>query len=113
MFNLSFFDQVADEFIQAMVHDLRDPITQKQLLREINGLINRIENPIVRMFAADYAEKLTKQAIEKFAPLINDVVLSNPPESIDVSAKVVKETLDDKINSFAEKIKQELKRGTN
>lgn len=39
----SFFDNLADEFIAALVHDFKDPVLQKQLLREVHGLVNNIQ----------------------------------------------------------------------
>lgn len=108
--NLEFFSNLADEFIVALVLDFKNPTLQKQLIREIYGLINRIENPIIRMFANDYVEKLIEEIKNQSKPFIQDVVLSDPPNSIDVSNKVIKETINNKLDSLTERIKKELEK---
>ena len=110
MFNLQIFDRLADEFIAALVHDFSDPVLQKQLMREVSDLVNRIQNPIVRMVASEYVDKAVKYAANKVSPFFNDVVVSDPPESVDVSASVLKETVNKKVDSLADRIKEELEK---
>lgn len=106
--NFEFFNNLVDEFIISLVMDFKNPVIQKQLLREINALVNQIENPIIRTIASNYVEEAIEYIKNKTAPFIQDVVLSDPPKSIDVSSKVIKETIDNKIDSITEKIKKEL-----
>lgn len=108
--NLEFFDNLAEEFIMALIFDLKNPVFQKQLLREVNAVINQIENPVVRMFASGYVEKAMEYIKDKSSSFIQDVVLSDPPKSIDVSNQVIKETINNKLDSLSERIKKELEK---
>lgn len=109
-FDLDFFNRLADEFIAALVHDFKDPVIQKQLIRELTGVINNIQNPMMRMIASEYMDKAIRYAANKASPFLNNVVLSDPPESIDASAKVVKEMMSEKVDSIAERIKKEIQK---
>lgn len=105
---IRFFDDLADEFLAALVHDFRDPVIQKHLLRQIHGMVNSIQNPMLRMLALDYVEKGLDYVKEKATPFFKEVVLSDPPDSVDASATVVKDVVNNKVDSFAERIKKEL-----
>lgn len=107
-FNLDIFNRMADEFIMALIHDFKDPTTQKQLIREIHAFINNIPNPMMRMLVSEYADNMIRYAANMASPFFNEVVLSDPPESIDASATVIKEAMSERIDSLAERIKKEI-----
>lgn len=113
LFDLQVFDRLADEFISALVHDFSDPVLQKQLMREISNVINRIQNPILRMVASEYVDKAVKYAAKEASPFFNNVIASDPPESVDVSANVVKDVVNKKVDSLADRIKKELEKKKN
>ena len=65
---------------------------------------------MLRMLASEYVDKAIRYAANKASPFFNEIVLSDPPESVDASASVVKEMMNDKVDSLAERIKKEIKR---
>ena len=107
---LGFFDNLADEFLAALVHDFSDPVVQKQLMREIDGVINNIQNPMIRMLVSQYKGQALDYIANKAAPFFQNVVMSDPPESVDASATVVKEVVSEKVDSLADRIKREISR---
>ena len=63
---------------------------------------------MLRMIASDYIDKGLDYIKAKATPFFKDVVLSDPPESVDASATVVKDVVNNKVDTIADRIKKEL-----
>lgn len=66
------------------------------------------QNPMLRMLASDYVDKGLDYVKAKATPFFKDIVLSDPPESVDASATVLKDAVNNKVDSIADRIKKEL-----
>ena len=105
---LSSFDTIIDAFIEAAASDLSRPETKKALREHLDVFVSRllginINNPFVK----PVYEQLIKDRFNNLYELMG-VVVSDPPNSIDESASMIKEEANTKIDDFKERLKKRL-----
>ena len=105
---LSGLDTVLNALIEAAASDLSRPETKKVLRENLDNTISNllginVQNPLVRPIYEQFINNKFNDIYELLG-----VVVSNPPESIDESAAILKEETNSKINSFRDKLKQRL-----
>lgn len=111
MFN-DILEHMGRELMTAIASDLSDPATQAQLRRNIDATASRVlgidvRSTMIRPFwdrIVDQASNEMKAQAVDFAGL----AISDPPQSVDAAAEVVREAVNEKVNSMADLLKKKL-----
>ena len=107
------FDSLADEFVEAIISDFADPEFREGFRHQVDAIVSRkLGIDVNSVLVKPFWDKLYNQGIEQLKPLVG-LVVSDPPDSIDVSASVIKEEVGEKIDSVADKLKKRLEEKKN
>lgn len=106
------FDDLADQVIEAIIADAANPdiraSIQNQLDRFASGLIGRdVNSPLIKPFWNNICENAV-QYIEEQVTDFMGVAISDPPDSVDGAASLVKEEVNTKVDSIADRLKKKL-----
>lgn len=112
MFNDLLHD-LSDELVGAIAADIADPANRAQLRRNVDAMASRalgidVTSPLISKFWGRIVEKAEEEIMAAAVPFVQ-IAVSDPPQSVDVAAEVLKESASTKIDSMAEKLKQKLK----
>lgn len=108
MFLKDQFDALADEFISAIVSDLSDPEIRESVRYRVDqiasSLIGRdVNSPLIKPFW----NKILEQGVEQIAPFVG-IIKSDPPDSVEGTAEILKEEFNSKVDTMADKLKRRL-----
>ena len=101
-------DDVANSVIESVTQDLSNPETIAMLRESLDEAVIRITGINIRNpFIYPHYTKMIEQYQEQLLELVG-IAVSNPPESIDTTAEVIKEEVGNKVDSLADKLKKRL-----
>lgn len=111
MFNncINFLDKIADDFIVGLATSFSDRSLTEQLKRNISYQIEHIENPLVKMYVENNVENWISTIESYAAPLVKSLQ-GNSPKSVDIARDIVKDSFENRIDSIAERIKNQLEK---
>jgi hypothetical protein len=110
--NLNLLEEMLLDFVdeckKAAVHDLSNPDTIAYLKDEFDTMISKllginVRNPFISSYYNSFVESIFSTVVE-----VLGVTVSNPPESIDDTKDFIKEEVNNKVDSFAERLKKRL-----
>lgn len=101
-------DNIVDEVVNAVKQDLMDPLTITQLRDKFDDMVICLSGVNIRHpFIYPYYQKCVQQYQQQFIELLG-LAVSDPPNSIDTSREFIKEEINSKVDSFADKLKKKL-----
>lgn len=97
-----------DEFKKAAAHDLSDPNTIGYLKDEFDTMVSNllginVRNPFISSYYNSFIESIFSDVVS-----VLGITISNPPISIDETKEFIKEEVNNKVDSFAERLKKRL-----
>lgn len=101
-------DQIAEEVISAAAKDLANPEVQAAVRYQLDRMGTKligvdVNMPIVRPFWDRIISGVQEQAMSFMS-----VAVSDPPDSVDIAANLIKEETSGKVDDYASKLKQRL-----
>ena len=102
------FESIVDEVVSSLQKDLNNPETIEVLRETLDDTVIRItginiRNPFIYPHYSKVIEKYQDSVLELLG-----LAVSNPPESIDTTAEFLKEEVNNKVDSLANRLKQRL-----
>ena len=100
--------EFVDEFKKAAAYDLSNPDTIGYLKDEFDTLVSRVlginvRNPFIASYYNSFMESIFSDVVD-----ILGITISNPPESVDTTKEFIKEEVNERVDSFAERLKKRL-----
>lgn len=98
-----------NEFIDALVTDISHPKFRSTIRDIVRNRVSsatgfNLNSAFLRPRFDSFYDDIEEYVLQNIG-----IVMSNPPESIDASAEVMKEVVTEKIDSFADRIKAKMK----
>ena len=106
------FDDLADQVIEAIVADAANPDIRANIQNQLDQIASRVigrdvNSPLIKPFWNNICETAVRYIEEQVTDFIS-VAVSDPPDSVDGAASFVKEEVNTKVDSIADRLKKKL-----